>query len=134
MGGSCGRHDAGSPWSWHNHLAVRFVRPHIAGEDHQLGEVRLRTGQLPRRTGRVRRIVPCIQRLLRHGWKMRKLSSPLSKPHLQLTKISCLAGEYQLGRVQHRRRFRTLTRTSMGRPDAHSIRPRAMEIRMVGND
>jgi len=41
------------PGLGHNHLAVRFVRPHIAGKDDQLGEVRLRTGQLPRedRTG-----------------------------------------------------------------------------------
>ena len=37
---------------------------------------------------------------------MRKLSSPLSQPHLQLTKISGLAGEYQLGCVQQRRRFK----------------------------
>ena len=66
---------------------------------------------------------------------MRKLSSPLCKPHLQLTKISGLAGEYQLGCVQHRRRFKDIDPDIDGQA-GRTLDPAQSQWKsgMVGND
>lgn len=66
---------------------------------------------------------------------MRKLSSPLCQPHLQLTKISGLAGEYQLGCVQYRRRFKDVDPDIDGQA-GRTLDPAQSQWKsgMVGND